>query len=80
VPPPDENVRSDTSPPGMGVGSRGAVPPWIFKRGTNIIDRGLKVLFFGLLLLLFGLFYYFFGLFYVGSPLEDANSAIFGIF
>jgi len=54
-----------------GQGGRGL--PWIFKRGTNIVDRGLKVLFFGLFLL-------FFGLFSVGPPLEEANSAICGIF
>jgi len=39
----------------MGVG-RGAVAPWIFKHGTNIVDRGLNLLFFGLFLLFFDLF------------------------
>jgi len=43
----------------MDVGSggqEGAVPPWIFKHGTNTVDRGLKVRFFGPFLLFFGIF------------------------
>jgi len=34
----------------------GAVDPWIFIHGTDIVDRGLIVLFFGLFLLFFDLF------------------------
>jgi len=50
----------------MGVG-KGPGPPWIFKHCTNIVNKGLKVLFFGLF-------------FRCHPSLEDANSAIFGIF
>jgi len=39
----------------MGVG-RGAVAPWIFIHGTDIVDRGIIVIFFGLFLLFFGIF------------------------
>jgi len=40
----------------VGVGSRGKggampPPPWIFIRGTDIVDRGLIVLFFGISLI-----------------------------
>jgi len=30
---------------GVDSGGQGAVPPWIYKHGTNIVDRCLKVLF-----------------------------------
>jgi len=33
---------------GVGSGEQGAVAPWIFKHGPDIVDRGLIVLFFGL--------------------------------
>jgi len=55
----------------MGIGRR-AVPPWIFKHGTSIVDKGSKVLFFGFLL--------FFGLFSLAPSWKRLNSAIFGIF
>jgi len=49
---------------GVAAGGKGAVPPWIFKHGTNIVNRGLKVLFFSL-------FCYFSVFFSVDSPLEN---------
>jgi len=55
---------------GVGSGEQGALPPWIFKHGTNIVDRGLKVVFFDLFLL-------FFGLFSVGPLWKRLNSVIF---
>jgi len=33
---------------GVDSGGQGAVPPWIFIHGTDIVGRGLIVLFFGL--------------------------------
>jgi len=56
---------------GMGVGSGGPCPPWIFIRGTNTVDRGLKVLFFGVFLL-------FLGLFSVGPPGNFSADALGG--
>jgi len=38
----------DNASKGLGRRQQGAVPSWIFKHGTNIVDRGLKVLFSGL--------------------------------
>jgi len=40
----------------MGVGGQGAVAPWIFKHGTDIVDRGLIMPFFGHFLLFFCIF------------------------
>jgi len=52
----------------MGVG-RGGVPPWIFIRGTDIVDRGLIVLFLGI--------FYHFSVFFPLPPWKKLNSAIF---
>jgi len=48
---------------GIGSGGRGAVTPWIFIHGTNVVDIGLIVLFFGL-------FCYFSVFFPVATSLE----------
>jgi len=61
----------------MGVGSReqGGVPPWIFIRGTNIVDKGLKVL--------FSAFFCYFSVFFSVAPLppwKRLNSVIFRYF
>jgi len=63
----------------MGVGSEeagGAMTPWIFIHGTDIVDRGLIVLFFSIFsvlppeeaVLFFGLFFAIFWSFFRCSP------------
>jgi len=47
----------------LEAGGKGAVPPWILKNGTNIVDRGLKVLFFGL--------FCYFSIFFPLAPLKE---------
>jgi len=51
----------------LAAGGRGAVPPWIFKHGTNIVDRSLKMLFFGLFC------YFSVSLSVAPPPLEEAK-------